>query len=33
MRKIWIFAMLVAIFGGVALFEYWTDLQYPLVDY
>jgi len=33
MRKIWIFALLVAIFGGVALFEYWTDLQYPLVDY
>ena len=33
MRKIWIFALLVAIFGGVALFEYWTALQYPLVDY
>jgi hypothetical protein len=33
MRKIWIAVLLVAIFGGVALFEYWTALQYPLVDY
>ncbi len=33
MRKIWIFALLVAIFGGVALFEYWTALQFPLIDY
>jgi hypothetical protein len=33
MRNIWIVVLLVAIFGGVALFEYWTALQYPLVDY
>ena len=33
MKKIWIIAFFVALIGGVALFEYWTNLQFPLVQF
>ncbi|MGD2142567.1 MAG: hypothetical protein PVH79_03695 [Candidatus Bathyarchaeota archaeon] len=33
MRKIWILAISVAIVGGVVLFEQWTALMFPMVEF
>ncbi|MGD2200949.1 MAG: hypothetical protein PVJ38_04885 [Candidatus Bathyarchaeota archaeon] len=33
MRKLWIIVISIAIVGGVALFEHWTALQFPIVDF
>ncbi len=33
MKKAWIIVLSAAIVGGVFAFEYWTSIQFPLVDY
>ena len=33
MRKAWIIVISATIVGGVFAFEYWTSIQFPLVDY
>lgn len=32
MRRAWVFVLSFAILGGVALFELWSNIQYPTID-